>query len=112
MQLAFGGSSDFFRNPIFASQMAFEIKRNDDKQYRSYSDYFINYYFNDELILNMTVDEFFNIMEPHVMSNEQLKEVCGLSNSNDNNNGKNNDSDNTNSNDNDDQNNEKVKYAS
>ena len=84
MQLALGGSKEYFRNPTFTSQMAFEIKRNDDdKKNRNYSDYFINYYFNDELILNMTVDKFFNIMEPHLLSNEQINAVCGLS-SNDN----------------------------
>ena len=31
----------------------------------------------------MTVDKFFNIMEPHLLSNEQINAVCGLS-SNDN----------------------------
>ena len=90
MQFALGTSSNFSRNPTFASQMAFEIKRNDDdKQNRNYSDYFINYYFNDELILNMTVEKFLNIMEPHIMSSEQINAVC---NSSDNNNGNNNSS--------------------
>ena len=32
MQLAFGGSKEYFRNPTFTSQMAFEIKRNDDNK--------------------------------------------------------------------------------
>ena len=87
MQFALGGSSNFSRNPTFASQMAFEIKRNDDdKQKRNYSDYFINYYFNDELISNMTVDAFLNIMEPHVMSSEQINAVCKSSTNNNGNN--------------------------
>ena len=95
MQFALGGSWDYFRNPTFASQMAFEIKRNDDdKQNRNYSDYFINYYFNDELIWNMTVDKFFSIMEPHVMSSEQLNSVCNLSSNNGNSNNNNNSTDN------------------
>ena len=95
MQFALGGSWDYFRNPTFASQMAFELKRNDDdKQNRNYSDYFINYYFNDELIWNMTVDKFFSIMEPHVMSSEQLNSVCNLSSNNGNSNNNNNSTDN------------------
>ena len=110
MQFALGGSKDYFRNPTFTSQMAFEIKRNnDDKQNRNYSDYFINYYFNDELILNMTVDKFFNIMEPHVMSSEQLNAVCNLSNNNGNNNISGNETDN---NDNNNESKENVKYIS
>ena len=51
LQFALGKSMDFFRTITFSSQMAFEIKRNDDdKTGRNYSDYFINYYFNDELL--------------------------------------------------------------
>ena len=95
MQFALGGSWDYFRNPTFGSQMAFEIKRNDDdKKNRNYSDYFINYYFNDELILNMTVEKFFKIMEPHVMPSEQLNAVCHLSNNNGNSNSSGNEIDN------------------
>ena len=110
MQLALGGSWDYFRNPTFASQMAFELKRNDeDKQNRNYSDYFIEYYLNDELLWNMTVDKFFNIMEPHVMSSEQLNAVCNLSiNNNENNNNTNGNE--TNNSNNNNQTEENVKY--
>ena len=52
---------DYYRFPTYASQMAFEISRkDDDNKNRKYSDYLMNYYFNDELILNMTADEFIN----------------------------------------------------
>ena len=105
MQLALGGSKEYFRNPTFTSQMEFEIKRNDDdKKNRNYSDYFINYYFNDELILNMTVDKFFNIMEPHLLSSAQINNVCGLSSEKENNNTISNKTGNNN------QNNENVQY--
>ena len=109
MQLALEGSKNYFRNPTFASQMAFEINRNDDnKQNRNYSDYFINYYFNDELIWNMTVDKFFNIMEPHIMSSNQVNAICNLSNNNGYNNNSNGNQ--TNNNGNNNQTEEIVKY--
>ena len=92
--------------------MAFELKRNDDdKKNINYSDYFIEYYFNDELVWNMTVNKFLNIMEPHVMSSEQLNAVCNLS-SNKNENSNNNTSGNEtiNNNGNNNQTEENVKY--
>ena len=36
----------------------------------NYSDYFINYYFNDEFLLNMTVNEFLNKVEPHIRTDQ------------------------------------------
>ena len=54
-----GLTLDYFRFPSFASQITFEITRNDDeKTNRTYSDYFVNYYFNDELIANLTKKNF------------------------------------------------------
>ena len=77
LQYALGKSNDFFRTPFFASQMAFEIKRsNDNKQNRNYSDYYINYYFNDEILLNMSINEFLEKVEPHIMTDEELDEFC------------------------------------
>ena len=109
LQFAFGKSMEFFRSPTFASQIAFEIIRNDDnKQNRDYSDYYINYYFNDELLLNMTVDEFFKTVEPHIMSYEETNNYCNISISN--NNSSNNSSNNNNSSNEDEKNNEKIKF--
>ena len=79
LQFALGKSMDIFRTTTFTSQMAFEIERNnDDKTDRDYSDYFISYYFNDELLLNMTLDEFFNKVEPHILSNEEINSICNF----------------------------------
>ena len=65
-----GKNLEFYRYPTFASQLAFEITRKDDnKSKRDYSDYFINYYFNDGLLLNMTLSEFFNKIEPNIQTN-------------------------------------------
>ena len=57
-----GEAKDILRKPSFASQMVCEIKRNVyDKQNGSFSDFYINYNINDELIINMTLNKFFYI---------------------------------------------------
>ena len=66
-----GKNLEFYRYPTFASQLTFEITRKDDKKSkRNYSDYFINYYFNEELLLNMTLSEFLDKMEPNIRTSD------------------------------------------
>ena len=66
-----GKNLEFYRYPTFASQLTFEITRKDDKKSkRNYSDYFINYYFNEELLLNMTLSEFLDKMEPNIKTSD------------------------------------------
>ena len=70
-----GENLELYRFPTFAGQIAFEITRKDDnKEKRNYSDYFVNYYFNDELLLNMTLSEFYNKVEPNIQSKEIIDE--------------------------------------
>ena len=77
--------------------MAFEVKRNNDnKQNRNYSDYYINYYFNDELLLNMSINEFLEKVEPHIMTDEELDEFCSTQEENTDSDGANNDGNETN----------------
>jgi len=86
---AFGYNNSFYKFPTYSTQLAFEITRKDDnKEKRTYSDYFMNYYFNDELILNVTANEFIDKVEKHIWSDEQINTFCGytLNNSNDNSN--------------------------
>lgn len=71
-----------YKYPSFTSQMAFEISTNDEeKENKTYSDYFINYYFNDDHIFNKTAEEFFNKIEPNIWSDEQIEEYCASTNS-------------------------------
>ena len=66
-----GKNLEFYRYPTFASQLTFEITRKDDKKSkRNYSDYFVNYYFNEELLLNMTLSEFLDKMEPNIRTSD------------------------------------------
>ena len=72
--------------PKFASQIAFEITTiNDDKNGKNYNDYFINYYFNDKLIFNKTVQEFIDKVNPHIWSDKKINDFCGFVNDDDNN---------------------------
>lgn len=68
-----------YEYPKFASQIAFEITTNDDdKKGKNYNDYFINYYFNDKLIFNKTVQEFIDKVTPHIWTNKQINDFCGF----------------------------------
>lgn len=68
---------DNYKFPTYASQIAFEITRkDDDNKNRKYSDYFVNYYFNDELILNITADEFINKTEVNIWPDEKINAFC------------------------------------
>ena len=75
---AFGHNNSFYKFPTYASQIAFEIIRKDDnKEKRTYSDYLVNYYFNDELLLNVTANEFIDKVEEHIWSDEKINSFCG-----------------------------------
>jgi hypothetical protein len=65
--------------PKFATQIAFEITtNNDNKRGKTYDDYFINYYFNDELIFNKTVKEFIDKVTPHIWTDIKINDFCGF----------------------------------
>ena len=55
---ALGFNDSFFRFPKFAAQVSFEVTRKNDGPKKTYSDYFLNYYFNDEYLFNISVQEF------------------------------------------------------
>ena len=76
---ALGFDKDFFIFPKFASQVTFEVTtKNDSFKKDNYSDYYINYYFDDNLIFNMTVPEFIEKIESHIWSSEKINKYCGL----------------------------------
>ena len=71
--------SENYVYPKFATQIAFEIAtNNDNKSGKNYNDYFINYYFDDKLIFNKTVQEFIDKVTPHLWSNKKINDFCGF----------------------------------
>ena len=73
--------TEYYIYPKFASQIAFEVTTNDDnKEGKKYSDYFINYYFNDEPIFKINVEEFIEKISPHIWSDQEIDDFCGFEN--------------------------------
>jgi hypothetical protein len=68
----------FYRYPYFATQIALEVVTDGsvDSKTKTYSDYIINYYFNDELVFNRTMEEFIKAVEPALWSDEKIDEYC------------------------------------
>ena len=58
--------------------MAFEVTRKNEGPKSSYSDYIVHYYFNDEEIYNLTLDDFIEKIEPHIWSDKQINDFCGF----------------------------------
>ena len=80
---AFGLNSDFYIYPKFATQIAFEVTtNNDNEKQKTYKDYYINYYFNDELKLNITVQDFIDKVTPHIWTDKQINDFCGFDDDN------------------------------
>ena len=75
---ALGLNETFYIFPKFAGQMALEVTRKNDGPKKSYNDYFINYYLNDKLLLKMPVQEFIEKVEPHIWSDQKIKDFCGI----------------------------------
>ncbi len=75
----FGIDLDSFQYPRFASQIAFEVTVDDnDKLNKTYKDYIINYYFNDKLEISVNMQEFIDKITPHIWSDKQIADFCGL----------------------------------
>ena len=94
---ALGKTLDFYRYPDFAAQIAFEVTTvDDDKKGKSFKEYFVNYYFNDELLSTLNVEEFIDKMEKQIWSEEYINEFCGFDEGKKNSNNKSNNQQNNN----------------
>ena len=84
VKVFFNNNESYYIHPKFASQVAFEITTfNGDKKdengtviNKTYEDYYINYYFNDKLIFNYTVEEFIKKVEPALWSDSKIDTYC------------------------------------
>ena len=77
-------SLDFFEYPDYASQAAFEVTTNDEtKEQKTYNDYFVNFYLDDKLKFNMTVQEFIDKIAPQIWNELQINEYCEVNNNKD-----------------------------
>lgn len=71
---------DSYILPIYASQISFEIMREDIEEDKrntlQYSDYVVYYYFNDKPILNVTFDKFLETIEKNIWDLETMEFFC------------------------------------
>ena len=73
----FGFNSSFYGLPKYASQMALEVTRKDDGQKKNdYSDYFVNYYLDDDHKFNITAKEFIEKVEQQLWSDDEIDQFC------------------------------------
>ena len=70
---------EIYKLPIYTSQVAVEVTRNEDPNVNKkleYSDYNVNYYFNDLLVLKVNLNTFINTIEQNIWSKEQIDNFC------------------------------------
>ena len=72
----------YFKLPKYGGQLALEITRRDatveEIQQMTYKNYTVNYYFNDELLFTIDVEQFLQKIEPKLWTDEQIDEFCGF----------------------------------
>ena len=71
-----------FYYPKYAAQLALEIRTKSEKC-KSYSDYNIIGYFDNNELFNIKVDEFINKVESIIWTDQQVDEFCGYKNEDD-----------------------------
>ena len=70
---------EFFVNPIYASSCFFEVYKKDNstnKTVLDYSDYIVDYIFNDKLMKSWDFNEFYNIINSKLWSKKQIDNYC------------------------------------
>lgn len=74
----FGLKMEQYEYPRYASQINYEIRRDEDITGKSlnYSDYKLSYYFNNKLLLNISFDKFVEKVESVIWSNERMDQFC------------------------------------
>ncbi len=70
---------NFFVNPIYASSCFFEVYKNDNssnKKFLDYSDYIVDYIFNDKLMKSWNFNEFYKTINSKLWSRQQIYNYC------------------------------------
>ena len=72
--------NELYRYPEFASQISFEVVRKNETKGETEDDYLINYYFDDDLIFNISVPEFKKKVKEHIWDDKKINNFCGYNN--------------------------------
>lgn len=77
----FGLGNDKYRHPEYADQISYEVTRDNKKKENStYTDYTVNYYFNDEVILTTDFQNFMDKINKKIWSKEAVDDYCQIKN--------------------------------
>lgn len=78
MIIYFNLSEDLYELPEYSAQTAFEVTRDVDiqKEKLDYSDYIVNFYYNENLLLNITMNKFIEIVESKTWTIEKIDKFC------------------------------------
>ena len=69
--------SKFVQYPEFASNLVLEIYRiNKDK--KDFSDYVVEYYFNDEYIITINLKKFIDVITDYIWSDDEVEKFCNF----------------------------------
>ena len=83
--------SELYIFPKYAAQLALEVRTNKEPtKAKSYADYYVIGYFNDEQLFNTTADNFIEKIEGEIWSQDEIDEFCGFEGANSNTDTKNN----------------------
>ena len=81
-----GYDDSYFRLAKYGAQLALEVTRReapvDEVKKMTYKDYTLNYYFNDELLFKLPVEEFIEKIERKLWTDKQIDEFCGFKSNN------------------------------
>ena len=77
-----GFDDEYFRFAKYGAQLALEVTRREASEEEvkkmTYKDYILNYYFNDELLFKINVEEFIKKIEAKLWTDEQIDKFCGF----------------------------------
>ena len=69
--------TELYTFPRYSSQLALEVKKSKNNT-SSYSDYYVNGFFDDKELFNVSADEFLEKVQKYVWSDEKVDEYCGF----------------------------------
>ena len=62
--------------PSYATQLAFEVTRDEKREILSYSSYKVTFYFNEDILMEKNFEEFKNVIEKNIWSDDKVSEYC------------------------------------
>ena len=79
LQDVFEKNPEFYKATKFTTQITFEVTTsNDNNNNKTDKDYFVNYYFDDERLLRVTMAEFVEKVSQALWDDKKINKFCGF----------------------------------